>query len=168
MRIVFWLSVFAVIYAYVGYPIVLLCLRLFIRRPVHKNPIEPFVSILVPVYNESEVIEAKIRNVTSLEYPLNKLELLIASDGSSDDTVKIAQHLADGTRVRVMAFSQNRGKMSVLNDAVREAKGEIIVFSDAPALLRFDALRQLVTNFADPEVGAVSGIYLVQEPSAAR
>jgi len=168
MSIVFWLSVFVVIYTYAGYPIVLLCLRLFIHRPVHKNSIEPYVSLVVPVYNESGVIEAKIRNVTSLEYPINKLELLIASDGSSDETVEIAQSLADGNRIRVMAFSQNRGKISVLNDAVREAKGEIIVFSDAPALLRSDALRQLVPNFGDPEVGAVSGIYWVQEPSAAR
>ena len=168
MKIAFWLSVCVVVYAYVGYPIVLLFLRLFIRRPVRKNRIEPFVTLVVPAYNESGVIGAKIRNSASLDYPVNKFEVLIASDGSSDDTVEVAQRLSQGSCIRVLAFSQNRGKISVLNDAVREARGEIIVFSDASAILDSDSIRQLVANFADPEVGAVSGIYRVQHASEAR
>jgi cellulose synthase/poly-beta-1,6-N-acetylglucosamine synthase-like glycosyltransferase len=168
MKIAFWLAVCVVVYAYAGYPMVLLFLRLFIHRPVRKNPIEPYVTLVVPAYNESGVIGAKIRNAASLDYPVNKLEVLIASDGSSDDTVEVAQRLSDGSRIRVLAFSQNRGKISVLNDAVREARGEIIVFSDASAILDSDSIRQLVANFADPEVGAVSGIYRVQHASEAR
>jgi biofilm PGA synthesis N-glycosyltransferase PgaC len=168
MKIAFWLSACAVVYTYAGYPIVLLFLRLFIHRPVRKNRIEPYVTLVVPAYNESRVIGAKIRNAASLDYPVNKLEVLIASDGSSDDTVEAAQLLSDGSRIRVLAFSHNRGKISVLNDAVREAKGEIIVFSDASALLDSDSIRQLVANFADPEVGAVSGIYRVRHASEAR
>ncbi|HVB58021.1 MAG TPA: glycosyltransferase family 2 protein [Candidatus Acidoferrales bacterium] len=168
MRIVFWLSVSVVVYAYVGYPIALLFLRIFIHRSVRKSPIEPYVTLVVPAYNESRVIEAKIRNAASLDYPVNKLEVLIASDGSSDDTVEAAQRLSDGSRIRVLAFPQNRGKISVLNDAVREARGEIIVFSDASAILKSDSIRQLVANFADPKVGAVSGIYRIQHASEAR
>ena len=168
MKIAFWLSVCVVVYGYAGYPIVLLFLRLLVRKPVRKNRIEPYVTLVVPAYNESGVIGTKIRNSASLDYPVDKLEVLIASDGSSDDTVEIAQRLCDGTRTRVLAFSQNRGKMSVLNDAVREAKGEIIVFSDASATLDADSIRQLVANFADPEVGAVSGIYRVQQASGSR
>ena len=168
MKIAFWLSICVVSYAYAGYPVVLLFLRLFIHRPVHRNRIEPYVSLVVPAYNEDRVIEAKIRNAASLDYPVNKLEVLIASDGSSDETVETAQRFADGSRIRVLAFSQNRGKISVLNDAVREAKGEIIVFSDASATLDADSIRQLVANFADPEVGAVSGIYRVQQASGSR
>ncbi|HVB57346.1 MAG TPA: glycosyltransferase, partial [Candidatus Acidoferrales bacterium] len=168
MRIAFWLSVSVVVYAYVGYPIALLFLRIFIHRSVRKSPIEPYVTLVVPAYNESRVIEAKIRNAASLDYPVNKLEVLIASDGSSDDTVEVARRLSDGRRIRVLAFPQNRGKISVLNDAVREARGEIIVFSDASAILKSDSIRQLVANFADPKVGAVSGIYRIRHASEAR
>lgn len=167
VKIVFWLSMCVVFYAYAGYPVVLLFLRLFVHRPVHKNRIEPYVTLVVPAYNESSVIEAKIRNAATLDYPVNKFEILIASDGSSDETVEIAQRFSDGNRIRVLAFSQNRGKISVLNDAVREAKGEIIIFSDTSAMLAADSIRQLVANFADPEVGAVSGIYRVQQASGA-
>ena len=91
MRIVFWLSASVVVYAYAGYPMALLFLRIFIHRRVRKSPIEPYVTLVVPAYNESKVIGAKIRNATSLDYPVNKLEVLIASDGSSDDTVEVAQ-----------------------------------------------------------------------------
>jgi cellulose synthase/poly-beta-1,6-N-acetylglucosamine synthase-like glycosyltransferase len=168
LKIAFWFSVCVVVYAYAGYPMVLLFLRLFIHRPVRKNRIEPYVTLVVPAYNESGVIEAKIRNAASLDYPVSKLEVLIASDGSSDGTVEAAQRLSDGTHLRVLAFSQNRGKISALNDAVREASGEIIVFSDASAMLDSDSIRQLVANFADPEVGAVSGTYRVQQVSEAR
>jgi len=168
MEIAFWLSVCVVFYAYAGYPVVLLFLRLFIHRPVHKDRIEPDVTLVVPAYNESRVIEAKIRNAASLDYPVNKLEVLIASDGSSDDTVETAQRLSNGARIRLLAFSENRGKISVLNDAVRAARGEIIVFSDASAMLDSDSIRQLVANFADPEVGAVSGIYRVRRAPETR
>jgi biofilm PGA synthesis N-glycosyltransferase PgaC len=168
MKIVFWSCAFAIVYTYAGYPLVLLFLRIFIHRRVRKSPIEPYVTLVVPAYNESRVIEAKIRNAASLDYPVDKLEVLIASDGSSDGTVEVARKLADGSRIRVLAFPQNRGKIPVLNDAVREAKGEIIIFSDAAAILKSDSIRQLVANFADPKVGAVSGIYRVQHASGAR
>jgi biofilm PGA synthesis N-glycosyltransferase PgaC len=168
MKIVFWSSAFLVVYAYVGYPLVLLFLRIFIHRPVRKSPIEPSVALVVPAHNESRVIEAKIRNAASLDYPVDKLEVLIASDGSSDDTVEVARKLSDGNRIRVLAFPENRGKIAVLNDAVREARGEIIVFSDAAAILKSDSIRKLVANFADPKVGAVSGTYRVQHASVAR
>jgi cellulose synthase/poly-beta-1,6-N-acetylglucosamine synthase-like glycosyltransferase len=168
MKIVFWSSALVIVYAYLGYPITLLFLRIFIHRPVRKIPIEPFVSLVVPAFNEGRVIEAKILNATSLDYPVDKLEVLIASDGSSDGTVETARQLSDGNRVRVLAFPENRGKISVLNDAVREARGEIIVLSDASAILKSDSIRQLVANFADPDVGAVSGIYRVQRASEAR
>jgi poly-beta-1,6-N-acetyl-D-glucosamine synthase len=168
IKIVFWSSAFMIVYAYVGYPLVLLFLRIFIHRSVRKSPIEPYVTLVVPAYNECRVIEAKIRNSASLDYPANKLEVLIASDGSSDGTVEVSRGLSDGSRIRVLAFPENRGKISVLNDAVREARGEIVVFSDAAAILKSDSIRQLVANFADPKVGAVSGIYRVQHASGVR
>ena len=168
MKIVFWGSLGIIFYTYLGYPLLLILLRFFVHRPVRKQFVTvpedlPFVTVIVPAMNEEAVIAEKIRNVESLNYPREKLELLIASDGSTDDTVGIAEGLSDGTRIRVLAFAVNRGKLAVLNDAVREARGEIVLFSDASALLGTDSIRQLVANFADPEVGAVSGIYRVIE-----
>lgn len=165
VEIIFWLFAGIVVYAYVGYPLVLLFLRLFIHRPVRKEPTEPTVTLIVPAYNEAAVIEDKIRNARSLDYPEHKLEILIASDGSTDNTVEIAQRYSDGSRIRVLGFPRNRGKISVLNDAVREARNEIVVFSDASALLSADSIRCLVMNFADPEVGAVCGLYRIQQAS---
>ena len=88
MKVVFRSSAFLIVCAYAGYPMVLLVLRLFIHRRVRKSPIEPYVTLVVPAYNESGVIGAKIRNALSLDYPVNKLEVLIASDGSSETATK--------------------------------------------------------------------------------
>ena len=158
---VFWISWVAVFYTYAGYPFTLLALRLFVRRPVRRARVLPSVSLLIPAYNESRVVDRKIRNALELDYPAERLEVVVASDGSSDDTVAIAERLADGRRVRVLAYPCNRGKMATLNASVPYLTGDIIVFSDAPALLYPDALRRLVQSFADPDVGAVSGRYTV-------
>jgi poly-beta-1,6-N-acetyl-D-glucosamine synthase len=170
LKIVFWISLGAVFYAYVGYPLALPFLRLIVNRPVRKQfvaePVLPTVTVIVPAMNEAAVIGEKIQNVGLLKYPRDKLELLIVSDGSTDDTVRIAQSFADGRRIRVLAFNENRGKASVLNDAVRDASGELIVFSDASALLDSNSVGELVANFADPSVGAVSGIYRVMDADA--
>jgi cellulose synthase/poly-beta-1,6-N-acetylglucosamine synthase-like glycosyltransferase len=160
-EILFWLSASLVLYVYAGYPAVLVLLRRFFERPVRKAPIQPFVSLLIPVFNEADVIEAKIRNAASLDYPAERLEIVVASDGSTDGSVGIAARLADGRRVRVLSYAENRGKIRVFNESVAKLGGEIIVFSDAAAMLAPDSIRRLVANFADPEVGAVSGVYKV-------
>jgi poly-beta-1,6-N-acetyl-D-glucosamine synthase len=164
---IFCLAVAVPLYCYLGYPLVLLGLRLMIRRPVKKAPIQPQVSLLIPACNEARVIERKIRNSTALDYPTDRLEIVIASDGSTDQTVAIARRFErrfEKTRLRVIAFAKNRGKMAVLNATIPELRGEIVVFSDASALLAPDALRRLVANFADPSVGAASGRYQVVRP----
>jgi biofilm PGA synthesis N-glycosyltransferase PgaC len=160
-ELVFWICLAIPVYAYLGYPVVLVLLGMVIHRPIRKGPFEPSVTLLIPAYNEAEHIAGKIQDSLKLDYPANKLEILITTDGSSDDTPRIAQSLADGVRVRVLKFEKNRGKISTLNDGVREARGEIVVFSDATALLYPDSLRWLVNNFADPRVGAASGRYTV-------
>ncbi|HEV8039192.1 MAG TPA: glycosyltransferase family 2 protein [Bryobacteraceae bacterium] len=160
-EIIFWSVVFLAFYAYLGYPLVLLALRLVIRKDVRKKRITPFVSLLIPAYNEADVIERKIKNSLALDYPADRIEIVVASDGSSDETAAIAQARADGKRVRVLVFPQNRGKVATLNASVPELHGEVVVFSDAPAMLYPDSVRKLVENFADPEVGAVSGLYKV-------
>jgi cellulose synthase/poly-beta-1,6-N-acetylglucosamine synthase-like glycosyltransferase len=159
---VFWLGVGVATYVYALYPLLLAALRLVIRRPVQAASIEPSVSLLVAAYNEADVIEAKIRNALALDYPADRLEIVVASDGSTDGTADTAQRLADGRRVRVIAHPTNRGKVAVLNDALPQLRGEIVAFSDASSMMSRDALRQLVRSFADPTVGAVSGVYRVQ------
>lgn len=158
---IFLFSAGVCLYVYVGYPLLLTLLRLLFQQPVRKHPIEPFVSLLVPAYNEAAVIAAKIQNVLALDYPPDRLEIVIASDGSTDGTAEIANKVADGTRIRVDAYLTNRGKISVLNDSVPKLHGTIVAFSDASSMLAPDSIRHLVANFADSMVGAVSGVYQV-------
>jgi biofilm PGA synthesis N-glycosyltransferase PgaC len=161
-QLVFWIAVSIPLYAFVGYPLVLLVLGLMIRREVKKTPIRPFVSLLIPAYNEARVIARKIENSLALDYPLDRIEMVIVSDGSTDETVNIAR-AAGG--IRVLALPKNRGKVAALNRAVPELKGEIVVFSDASAILARDALWRLVENFSDGAVGAVCGRYTVVKPN---
>ena len=160
-KAVFWFSVGVCLYVYVGYPLLLILLRLLFQQPVPKRPIEPFVSLLIPAYNEADVIASKIQNVLALDYPPDRLEIVIASDGSSDRTAEIANKAADGTRILVEAYPTNRGKLEVLNETVPKLHGTVIAFSDASSMLAPDSIRHLVANFADPMVGAVSGVYKV-------
>jgi poly-beta-1,6-N-acetyl-D-glucosamine synthase len=157
----FWFATAIPFYAYLGYPIVLLLLGALFERPVRREKVEPSVTLLIPAYNEAAHIAGKIRDSLRLDYPAEKLEILVVCDGSRDETPAIAQEMADGRRVRVLNFPNNRGKILTLNDGVRESRGEVVVFSDATALLYPDSLRWLMMNFADPKVGAVSGRYTV-------
>jgi len=161
LQLIFWISVLVPFYAYAGYPLVLMALRLVIHRGVKKHPIEPYVSLLIPAYNEADVIDRKIDNSLALDYPADRLEIVVASDGSKDETVQIAQQRADGDRIRVLAFAENRGKVPTLNASIPQLRGEIVIFSDAPAMLLPDSVRKLLENFADPQVGAASGLYKV-------
>ncbi len=163
-ELIFWLSIGVPAYAYLGYPLTLLALRLVIHRPVRRQPIEPLVSLLIPAYREAAVIARKVHNCLALDYPADKLEIVVACDGSPDETPSIARGLADGERVRVLDFPVNRGKLATLNASIPEMRGEIVVFSDAAAMLYPDALRNLVSNFADPRVGAAGGKYTVIRP----
>ena len=163
-RIVLWASAAWAAYIYIGFPLVLAFLQRFARRPVAKRAIEPRISVLVAAYNEAKVIEAKIRNSMALDYPADRIDIAIACDGPKDDTTAIAQRTAASIgegRVRVFAYPQNRGKLYVLNDTMRELTGDVVVLTDAASMLAPDAVRRLAENFADPKVGAVSGVYRI-------
>src|SRR6266566_6640549 len=111
-RLIFWLSAALVVYAYIGYPLLLWMLQFLFRRPVQKAAIEPSVSLLISAYNEATVIAAKVRNSLALDYPAEKLEIVVASDGSKDATAKIVRALAEtegAGRVRLLEFPENRG-----------------------------------------------------------
>ncbi len=163
---IFWISAGLVVYAFAGYPLALGLLRILFAREVKRGEIEPMVSMLVPAYNEAAVIEAKIENALSLDYPNDKLEIAIASDGSKDDTVALARacaaRLGAGDRVRIFDYATNRGKIAILNDTVPQLRGDIVVFSDTSAMFEPQALRRLISNFADPKVGAAGGVYRIR------
>jgi cellulose synthase/poly-beta-1,6-N-acetylglucosamine synthase-like glycosyltransferase len=154
--VVFTAAVALLIYVYMGYPAVVWLRRRFFARPVARAPIEPHVTVVVVAHDEGHRIGRRIENLLSSDYPRERLAILVGSDGSTDDTVSRARRYAD-QGVVVREFGQRRGKPAVLNDLVASAEGEIVVFADARQRFERGAIRALVANFADPEVGAVSG-----------
>lgn len=163
---VFWLSAAFLCYVYVGYPIVLALLaRLAPQKTKSSESFLPPVTILISAYNESKVITAKLENSLSLDYPKDRLEILVISDCSDDGTDEIVGRYA-ASGVRLIRQQQRLGKSAGLNLGVAHARGEILVFSDANALYRPNAVRQLVRHFADPGVGYVVGHARYLEHSA--
>jgi poly-beta-1,6-N-acetyl-D-glucosamine synthase len=160
--ILFWAAFFLIVYVYLGYPAVAWLRRRFFPRPVARAPIEPHVTIVVVAFNEGHCIARRIENLLSVDYPRERLEIVVGSDGSTDDTVDTASRYR-GQGVTVRHFGLRRGKAAVLNDLVAAVDTEIVVFADARQRFERGAIRALVTNFADPEVGAVSGeLHLVR------
>lgn len=153
---VFILTFLLCVATYFLYPLAIwLASRLFALR-VEKKGWEPRVSILIAAFNEEKDIVRKIENCLGLDYPEDKLEILVGSDGSNDRTVSLAKEAASG-RIRVFDYPENRGKTSVQNDLVAAAQGEILIFTDAASFLNPDAVRSMVRNFADARVGCVAG-----------
>jgi len=152
----FWISVALLIYVYIGYPLIAALRAMCRPRRRVRAPIEPSVSIVVVAHNEEDRIAARIENLLALDYPADRREIVIASDGSTDDTVERAQAYADA-RVRVRRFSTRRGKAVVLNSVVPTLRGDIVVFADARQRFDRNTLRALVESFSDTTVGAVGG-----------
>ncbi len=148
------------------YPIAMALIGWLIRpRAGRAFEALPSVTLIVPAYNEEAVIAEKIANVGLIDYPTDKLEVLVASDGSGDNTIEIAKDKACD-RIRILDFQARRGKTSVVNDAVKECHGEVLCLCDANVMFQPDALRRLVARLADPEVGAVTGdVRLASEES---
>ncbi len=153
--IFFWTAVGLLIYAFVLFPALIILRGLLFRKPDRRAESTPSVSVIVAAYNEEENIEAKIKNILSLDYPRQKLEVLIASDGSTDGTDEIVRSY-DKQGINLLSLPRH-GKLATLNDAVSAAHGDILVFSDANNIFAPDAIRALVSPFADPNVGGVAG-----------
>jgi cellulose synthase/poly-beta-1,6-N-acetylglucosamine synthase-like glycosyltransferase len=158
-----WGSAAAVLYVYVGYP---LTLALAPARPVvvpgPAGPL-PRVSILIAAFDEALHIGETLRNKIALDYPIDLLEVIVVSDGSTDGTDAVVEGFRP-QGVRLLRQEPRQGKTMALNRAVEVATGDILVFSDANSLYAPDALRHLVTPFADPEVGYVTGTLLYRDP----
>lgn len=153
----FWLLVLIVLYVYFGYPLLLVVLSRLRPAPlVQKADITPTVSLIIPAYNEEKVIAQKIENALALDYPRDRLEIIVASDGSTDGTNEIVRTFASQD-VKLVALDLNQGKSSVQNQAQAEADGDILFFSDANVMLRPNALGKILRNFSDDQVGCVVG-----------
>lgn len=154
-QIVFWTCLAVCVYVYFGYPALLWVLSRVRPRPIARGEVTPFVTFVIAAYNEEANIADKIENSLSLDYPADRVEVLVVSNGSTDRTNEIVRTHAD-PRVRLLALPKP-GKAEALNEGAAAAGGEILVFTDADFLLDTHTLRRMAASFADPEVGGVCG-----------
>ena len=166
MEFIFWITIGIIFYTYFGYPLLTLFLSLFVNNPVNKRNIEPTVTFLITAYNEEKSIRQKLENTLSLDYPPDKLEIMVASDGSTDNTDSIVREFPD-KNVVLHRVEGRVGKTETQNQAVNAAKGDIVIFSDATTTYNNDAIRKIVRNYNDPSIGAVSGRYEYVNPTGA-
>jgi cellulose synthase/poly-beta-1,6-N-acetylglucosamine synthase-like glycosyltransferase len=166
-KFLFWASAAAFVYAYAGYPVLVWLVSWLRPRAVRRAECEPAVSVIITAYNEERDLASKLENTLALDYPKEKLEIIVASDCSSDRTDEIARAFAL-RGVRLHRQAERLGKTAAQNAAVELARGEVILFSDATTLYQKDVLRALTPNFADPSVGCVAGklIYVDSSSSA--
>jgi biofilm PGA synthesis N-glycosyltransferase PgaC len=161
-EVALWSSAVIIGYTYVGYPLLAWLRSKLKRRSPFKNQFLPRISILVVAHNEARRIRARIENLLALDYPRELLEIVIASDASTDGTAEIARDFAL-SGIRVVHFDQHRGKPAVLNEVVPQLQGEFVVLMDARQRIDSKALLALIANFSDQRVGAVSGELLLDQ-----
>ncbi len=164
--IVFGVSLTALVYSQALYPLLMaLAAR---RKPAQSPPAPidwPSVSLIIPAHNESIVIDAKLKNSLDIDYPSEKLEVIVASDGSDDGTVEQALAFED-RGVRVLDLKPRRGKASILNDAIEAAHGDVLCLCDANVMFRPDVIRKMVVHLSNTSIGAVTGdVRLASEQS---
>lgn len=158
LEILFWTCLGVCVWIYCGYPLLMAILAKARPRPPKRADIRPTVTLLIPAYNEASVLEEKLANSRHLDYPRELLEILVVSDGSTDGTDDLVRRAAASAPDTIRLLRQPRsGKAFALNRGAEEAHGEILVLTDANALLEPDALGWLVAPFADSDVGGVCG-----------
>ena len=157
MIYIFWLSIVALLYTYFGYYIFLKFLSFFYNVTIDKNEnLQPMVSIIIAAFDEEKVIKRRLENILSVDYPKDRLEVIVGSDGSKDKTVETARHF-EKEGVVVIEFKKNRGNTLTHNDCAARAKGEILIFTDAESIFDTDFVKKIVRNFYDEKVGGVTG-----------
>jgi glycosyltransferase involved in cell wall biosynthesis len=154
---VFWMSILFIFYAYAGYPLLLLLIGLLHSRPVRAMPFQPAVSFIITAYNEEHRIGEKLANTLRLDYPRDRLEIVVASDCSTDGTDDIVRSF-ESAGVRLVRSGVKGGKEAAQKLAVESTKGDILVFSDTATILEPEAVSAIVRNFADDTVGCVSSV----------
>lgn len=167
MAIMIWFFILVIFYTYFGYPILLMLLSKVFSQGVIKKPISPHISLIIAAHNEEKDITRKLADSLGLDYPKDKYEIVVVSDGSVDKTNDIVKSYQD-KGVRLLALSERKGKTAAQNEAAKMAKGEILIFSDATTVFQKDTIKQMVNNFADSTVGAVGAelIYVNKNKTA--
>lgn len=160
----FWIILALILYAYAGYPIFLALIANFKKKAFKKAEIYPSVSLIIAAYNEEKSIEKKIRNSLELDYPKEKLEIIVASDCSTDMTNEIVKGFSN-SGIKLFVSKKRSGKTAGRNSVIPEAKGKIIVLSDATGMYKRDALKKLIRHFKDERIGCVGGILKYINPS---
>lgn len=153
----FWISVSLLLYTLVVFPLLVILRGLLRYRPVRSAPWTPKISLIIAAYNEAAIIRQKLDNTFTIDYPPDCMDVVVASDGSEDGTDELVARYG-GSKVKLLVLPR-QGKNQALNDAVAIADGEILVFTDADAMISSDALRYLTAPFKDPDVGCVAGDY---------
>jgi cellulose synthase/poly-beta-1,6-N-acetylglucosamine synthase-like glycosyltransferase len=158
VELLFWICALLVAYPYAIYPVVLVAINRLGARRAHTADVsyEPTLTVVMPVHNEARRIGAKVANLLALDYPREKLQILVIGDGCTDDTLERAMAAGQGT-VTVIPLAGRGGKAAGLNAGLERATGEIIVFTDAGIMLDRGSLRHLIGHFTDPQIGCVSG-----------
>lgn len=153
---IFFISLIALFYTYIGYPIFVYLVSVIRPQEVKRAEIEPTVTILITAYNEEKDLRGKLENTLKIDYPKDKLEILVASDGSTDKTDEIAKEFAH-RGIKLFRQEGRVGKTVTQNNAVEQATGEIILFSDATTMYPTNVLREILPGFADEKIGCVAG-----------
>jgi poly-beta-1,6-N-acetyl-D-glucosamine synthase len=170
MEIAFWLAALILCFAFAGYALFIECWRWVVARPVSVSgaPAANRVTVVLVVANEAKRLADRIENLLASEISSAALDILIVSDGSTDDTAALARNLAQSdTRLKLIESKERLGKANGLNEGVAAARGEIIIFTDARQRFEADTIDRLVKAFADPRVGAVSGRLLIEQGQSA-
>jgi cellulose synthase/poly-beta-1,6-N-acetylglucosamine synthase-like glycosyltransferase len=159
--LLFWFSALLLFHVFMGYPLCMWWLARVLPRRVRKEVATPTmtmptVTVVIAAHEAGAHIRAKLTNVFALDYPGERLDIIVVCDGCRDDTAAQCREVSD-PRVRVLEFAERRGKASCLNDAIAAASGDVLLMTDVRQNLDPGALRELVANLADPAVGAVSG-----------
>jgi len=155
-QIIFWIAIAAIAYTYAGYPLLLILIGKFRAKPITRREVTPSVTVIIAAYNEERDLAGKLENTLALDYPKDKLEIIVTSDCSTDRTDEIVGSF-ESRGVRLHRQAERLGKTAAQNAAVEKASGEILLFSDATTHYRPDVLRMLAPSFADPSVGCVTG-----------
>ncbi len=156
----FWGSLGGILYTYFGYPVLIFLLAKIIQKPEIYQTYKPSVTLLIAAYNEETVIEEKIKNSLTIEYPKDLLQILVVTDGSRDRTPEIAKRYIN-YGIEILHEPERRGKMAAINRALPSARGEIVVFSDANNDYQPDTILKLIQPFGNPSVGGVTGAKVI-------
>jgi len=164
MEFIFWISFLGVLYAYLLYPVTLFVWGKIWPKPIvsisQQTPFTPNISIVMPLHNEAHVVEGKLKNIEDLDYPSDAIDLVVVSDGSTDETVDLVrkyQQSGSKLQINLVEIDDRKGKANALNHGLSAASAEFLVFTDASIMLEASALKAIMAPFQDSDVGCVSG-----------